>query len=135
VEQAEGEDNNEDDGKQQEGNEDIDEDEDEDDDDGQQQKVKGVAEALMAKRVGDTHPSGEGDGSPRPTEREQLLPFRDLLPATSHDEAGSRSDSDSDDELNNKADSDEDNGKPRPAKRKRPSTRHEYRYVARLLQP
>jgi hypothetical protein len=73
----------------------------------------------MAKRVGDTRLSSKEDGSPRPAERQRLLPSRDPLPELSHD------DSDSDDELNNRADSDKDDGKPRPAKRKPPSSSYD----------
>jgi hypothetical protein len=55
---------------------------------GLQQEVKGVAAEPTAKRVGGTHLSGKADGSPRPAERQQLLPDREPSPATSHDEAG-----------------------------------------------
>jgi hypothetical protein len=52
---------------------------------GPQQEVKGVAAKPTAKRVGDTHLSDKADGSPRPAERQQLLPDREPSPATSHD--------------------------------------------------
>lgn len=98
-------------------------DENNDEDDGQApQEVNGVAAALTAERVSDPHLSGQEDGSPRPAERQRLLPSRDPSPARNHDEAESCSDSHGDHELNNKADSDSDNGKSRPAKRKRPSS-------------
>jgi hypothetical protein len=81
--------------------------------------VKGVAAKPTAKRVGDTHLSGKADGSPRPAERQQLLPDREPSPATSHDKAGC--DSHSSDKLNN-TESDKDDKEPRPMKRKRPSS-------------
>jgi hypothetical protein len=86
---------------------------------GLHQEVMGVVAEPTAKRVGDTHLSGEVDGSPRLAERQQLLPNREQSPATSHDEAGC--DSHSGDELNN-TESDKDDGEPRPMKRKRPAS-------------
>ena len=50
---------------------------------GLQREVKGVAAEPTAKRVGGTHLSGKADGSPRPAERQQLLPDREPSPATS----------------------------------------------------
>jgi hypothetical protein len=70
---------------------------------GLHQEVMGVPAEPMAKRVGDTHLSGEVDGSPRPAERQ----------------AGC--DSHSGDELNNTK-LDKDDEKPRPMKRKRPAS-------------
>jgi hypothetical protein len=86
---------------------------------GLQQEVKGVAAEPTAKRVGGTHLSGKADGSPRPAERQQLLPDRGPSPATSHDEAGC--DSNSSDGLNN-TESDKDDEEPHPMKRKRSSS-------------
>jgi hypothetical protein len=86
---------------------------------GLRQEVKGVAAEPTAKRVGGTHVSGKAGGSPRPAERQQLLPDREPLPATSHDEAGC--DSHSGDGLNN-TESDKDDEEPRPVKRKRLSS-------------
>jgi len=79
-----------------------------------------VINASMAERVGDTHQSDEKNENPRPAEPQRLLPARDLLPETSHDEAGSCSDGNSDDDFNNKIDSHEDDRKPRFPKRKQP---------------
>ena len=102
------------------------EDEANDEDDGPQQEVTDVAAVVTAERVGDTHPSDEEDGGPRPAERQRLLPSRDPSPGPSHDEAGSHSGGDSDDELNdNKAYSDNNDGIPRPMKRKRPSSSYD----------
>jgi hypothetical protein len=79
-----------------------------------------MATALAVEGVTDTYLSSKGDG--RPAERHQLLASHDPSPEPSHNGMGSCSDSHSDDELNNKADSDDDNRKPRPTKRKRPSS-------------
>lgn len=77
------------------------------------------AAVVTAERVGDTCLSDEKDR--RLAERQRLLPSRNPSLEPSHDEAGSRSDDDSDDEPN-KASLDKDDEKPRPIKRKRPSS-------------
>lgn len=84
-----------------------------------QEEVKGIVAEPTAKRVSDTHLSGKACGSPRPAERQQLLPDRVPSPATSHNEAGC--DNHSGDELNI-TESGKDNEEPRPMKRKRPSS-------------
>jgi hypothetical protein len=82
-----------------------------------------VAAVLTTEKVGDTRLSSEEDASTRPAKRQRLVPHRDPSPEPSQDRAGSDSDSHSDAELNNnKALSDVDDGRPRTAKRKRPSS-------------
>jgi hypothetical protein len=71
-----------------------------------------VAAALITGKVGDTHLSSKKDESPG-------LANRDPSPELSKDKLGS--DSCSDDEFNNYPKSDKDDGRPGPAKRKRPS--------------
>ena len=78
-----------------------------------------MAVEPTAKRVNDTHLSGKADRSPRPAERQQLLPDREPSPATSRNEAGC--DSHSGGELNN-TESDKDDEEPRRMKRKRSSS-------------
>ncbi|TVY20230.1 hypothetical protein LARI1_G001640 [Lachnellula arida] len=85
-----------------------------------QKEMNSVATALAAEGVSNVYLSSKEDE--RPAERQQLLPSRDPSPEPSYDGTRSYNDSHSDDELNNKADSDDDNRKPRPAKRKRPSS-------------
>ena len=76
-----------------------------------QQAANGVAAAVMAKRIGDSHLSDKEGGSPRPVEQQQLLPSRDLSPEPNHDKTRSGSDGNSNNESSNKADSEEDNGR------------------------
>lgn len=90
-------------------------------DNGPQQGANDLAAVVTTESVDDTHPSGE-DGSPRPAERQRLLPSCDFLLKSSHDEAGVSSDGYSD---NDKADLENDRGEPRPVKRKRLSSSHE----------
>lgn len=95
------------------------------DDSHARQEVNSMATTLAAEGVSDTHLSSKEDGSPRPAERQQLLPSRDPSSETSHDDAGSYNDTHSNDELHNNADSDDDNRRLRPAKRKRSSSSYD----------
>ena len=100
--------------KQQAGQE-KDEDNSEDGDEGPQQAINIGAPVVTAERAG---------GSPRPANRQQLLPNLDPSPEPSHNEAGSRCGRDSDDELNSSDSAGDDEKEPRPAKRKQPSSSH-----------
>jgi hypothetical protein len=88
----------------------------EDEDEGPQQEMNIVALVVTAERAG---------GSPRPANRRQSLPNLDPSPEPSHNEAGSRSGGDSDNELNSTDSAEDDEKKPRPAKRKQPSSSHD----------
>ena len=87
----------------------------EDEDEGPQQEMNVVAPVVTAERVG---------GSPRPANRRPSLPNLEQSPEPNHNEAGSRSDHDNDDELNSANSAEDDVKKPRPAKRKQPSSSH-----------
>merc|ERR1711900_149722 len=87
----------------------------EDEDEGPGQEMNIVTPVVTAERAG---------GSPRPANRQQLLPNLDPSPEPSHNEAGSRCGRDSDDELNSSDSAGDDVDEPRPAKRKHPSSSH-----------
>merc|ERR1719262_1320594 len=79
----------------------------EDEDEGPEQEMNIVTPVVTAERAG---------GSPRPANRQQLLPNLDPSPEPSHNEAGSRCGRDSDDELNSSDSAGDDVDEPRPAK-------------------
>ncbi|KAI9784451.1 MAG: hypothetical protein M1839_002107 [Geoglossum umbratile] len=84
-----------------------------------QQATSSVAVVVIARELGDNHPSHKEDGSSRLVARQPLLPSRDPSPEPGHDKTGRGSYGNGNDKPSGKANPDPDNGKLRPAKQRR----------------